>query len=87
MAITPREARTSTTPVTTTGTTTPLKNTRPNEIIAIALLALGALIALCLLSYNPNDASWNVAGQTSADRRNFVGIVGANIAVTLFQTV
>jgi DNA segregation ATPase FtsK/SpoIIIE, S-DNA-T family len=85
---TPKEARTTATTTVATSApprTTP-RNTR-NEIIAIALLAFGLLIALCLLSFNPNDASWNVGGQQSADRRNFVGAVGANIAQSLFQFV
>jgi S-DNA-T family DNA segregation ATPase FtsK/SpoIIIE len=61
------------------------KNTRRNEIIAIALFAVSVLLALCLISYNPNDASWNAAGQDGA--RNLVGAVGSNIAATLFQFV
>ena len=61
------------------------KNTRQNEIIAIALCALGLLLALCLLSYRPNDPSWNTAGQ--AEARNLVGAVGANVAAALFQAV
>lgn len=84
MATTQTEARAT---ATNPSPNAPLRNTRRNEIIALALLVLGALVALCLLSYNPNDASWNVAGQTNADRRNFVGVVGAEIAVTLFQTI
>ena len=61
------------------------KNTRQNEIIAVALCALGVLLALCLLSYRPNDPSWNAAGQ--AETRNLVGAVGANVASALFQAV
>ncbi len=61
------------------------KNTRRNEIIAIALFAVSVLLALCLLSYNPNDASWNAAGQS--DSRNLVGAIGSNIAAALFQSV
>jgi S-DNA-T family DNA segregation ATPase FtsK/SpoIIIE len=61
------------------------KNTRRNEIIAIALCALGVLLALCLLSYRPNDPSWNTAGQ--AETHNLVGRVGANVADLLFQAV
>lgn len=62
------------------------KNTRRNEIIAIALLALGLLLILCLIpfSYTPGDRSWNTGGQTDA-ARNWIGSVGSNIAVTLFQ--
>jgi S-DNA-T family DNA segregation ATPase FtsK/SpoIIIE len=61
------------------------KNTRQNEIIAIALCALGVLLALCLLSYRPDDPSWNTANQAAA--RNLVGAVGANVAAALFQAV
>ncbi|HEY3025981.1 MAG TPA: DNA translocase FtsK 4TM domain-containing protein [Pyrinomonadaceae bacterium] len=61
------------------------RNTRRNEIIAIALLALGLLLALCLVSYNPNDPSWNAAGQNEA--RNLIGVVGANVAAAVFQSV
>jgi S-DNA-T family DNA segregation ATPase FtsK/SpoIIIE len=61
------------------------KNTRRNEIIAILLLALGVVLALCLFSYNPNDPSWNAAGRSAT--RNWIGPFGANIAATLFQLV
>ncbi|MEP6707944.1 MAG: DNA translocase FtsK 4TM domain-containing protein [Pyrinomonadaceae bacterium] len=61
------------------------RNTRRNEIIAIALLALGLLLALCLASYNPNDPSWNAAGQNEA--RNLIGVIGANVAAAVFQSV
>ncbi|MDX6612307.1 MAG: segregation ATPase FtsK/SpoIIIE, family [Blastocatellia bacterium] len=61
------------------------RNTRRNEIIAIGLLALGLLLALCLASYNPNDPSWNAAGQNEA--RNLVGVIGANVAAVVFQSV
>ena len=61
------------------------RNTRRNEIVAIALLAMGLLLALCLASYNPNDPSWNAAGQNEA--RNLVGVIGANVAAAAFQTV
>jgi DNA segregation ATPase FtsK/SpoIIIE, S-DNA-T family len=61
------------------------RNTRQNEIIAIALCALGLLLALCLLSYRPNDPSWNTAAP--AETHNLVGRVGANVADLLFQSV
>jgi S-DNA-T family DNA segregation ATPase FtsK/SpoIIIE len=63
----------------------PLKNSRRNEIIAVALFAVSILLALCLLSYKPDDPSWNAAGQ--AEAHNLVGSIGANIATTLFQFV
>jgi len=63
----------------------PTRNTRANEIIAIALIALALLLGLCLASYNPNDPSWNAAGEVSA--RNWIGTVGANVAAALFQSI
>src|SRR5947207_6579558 len=61
------------------------RNTRTNEIVAIGLVALALLLGLCLASYNPNDPSWNAAGETAA--RNWVGVVGANVAAALFQSI
>ncbi len=59
------------------------RNTRRNEIIAIVLFALSALLALCLVSYNPNDASWSAAGEGGT--RNWIGSIGANVAAALYQ--
>src|SRR5207245_11477188 len=61
------------------------RNTRVNEIIAIGLVALALLLGLCLASYNPNDSSWNAAGETGA--QNWIGVVGANVAAALFQSI
>jgi S-DNA-T family DNA segregation ATPase FtsK/SpoIIIE len=63
------------------------RRTRRNEIIAIALLALGVLLALCLVSaaFYPNDPSWNSAGQN--ETHNLAGTIGANVAALLFQLV
>ena len=61
------------------------RNTRVNEIIAIGLVALGLLLFLCLFSYNPNDPSWNGAGETGT--HNWIGAVGANVAAGLFQGI
>ncbi len=63
----------------------PERNTRLNEIVAIGLVALALLLGLCLISYNPNDPSWNAAGEAAA--RNWVGVVGANVAAALFQAI
>src|ERR1044072_3848983 len=65
------------------GTVTP-RNTRRNEIVAIGLFALSALLTLCLVSYSPNDPSWVSVGANAA--RNWTGRVGANVAAALFQT-
>jgi S-DNA-T family DNA segregation ATPase FtsK/SpoIIIE len=61
------------------------RNTRANEIIAIALIAFALLLGLCLASYNPNDPSWNAAGDAAV--HNWIGAVGANVAAALFQFI
>src|SRR3954471_22800735 len=66
------------------GPTAAPRNTRRNEIVAIALFALSALLALCLVSYNPDDPSWVSAGSSGAS--NWTGRVGANVAAALFQS-
>jgi S-DNA-T family DNA segregation ATPase FtsK/SpoIIIE len=68
----------------TGGPTAAPRNTRRNEIVAIALFALSALLALCLVSYNPDDPSWVSAGSSGAS--NWTGRVGANVAAALFQS-
>src|SRR5437588_4775072 len=60
------------------------RNSRRNEIIAIALFAVGLLLTLCLVSYSPNDPSWVSAGAASA--RNWTGRLGANVAAAMFQS-
>ncbi|HEV2829820.1 MAG TPA: DNA translocase FtsK 4TM domain-containing protein [Pyrinomonadaceae bacterium] len=63
------------------------RNSRRNEIVAILLLAVGLLLALCLVSaaFYPNDPSWNSIGQT--ETHNWAGAIGANIAALLFQSI
>lgn len=60
---------------------------RGNEIFAIALLAAGLLLALCLVSaaFYPNDPSWNSVGQ--GETQNWAGSIGANVAATAFQLI
>src|SRR5512145_2600265 len=60
---------------------------RGNEILGILFLALGLLLALCLISaaFYPNDPSWNSAGQ--AETQNWAGSIGANVAATAFQFI
>src|SRR5262245_27319107 len=61
------------------------RNSRINEIVAIGLIAMALLVGLCLVSYNPNDPSWNAAGEVGA--HNWIGAVGANVAAALFQSI
>ena len=60
---------------------------RRNEILAILLLAVGSLLALCLISaaFYPNDPSWNSVGQ--GQTQNWAGSIGANVAATAFQFI
>ncbi len=60
---------------------------RRNEILAILLLAVGLLLALCLVSaaFYPNDPSWNSAG--ASETKNWAGSIGANVAATVFQFI
>ena len=60
---------------------------RGNEILAILFIALGLLLALCLISaaFYPNDPSWNSAGQ--AETQNWAGSIGANVAAIGFQFI
>ncbi|HVF22667.1 MAG TPA: DNA translocase FtsK [Pyrinomonadaceae bacterium] len=60
---------------------------RRNEILAILLLAVGSLLALCLISaaFYPNDPSWNSAGLS--ETQNWAGSIGANVAATAFQFI
>jgi len=60
---------------------------RRNEILAILLLAVGLLLALCLVSaaFYPNDPSWNSVGLH--ETQNWAGSIGANVAATVFQFI
>jgi S-DNA-T family DNA segregation ATPase FtsK/SpoIIIE len=60
------------------------RNTRRNEILAIALFASSLLLLLCLLSFNPNDPSWNTA--SNQNLHNLVGAVGAHLSAAFLQT-
>jgi S-DNA-T family DNA segregation ATPase FtsK/SpoIIIE len=60
---------------------------RRNEIFAVLLMAVGVLLALCLVSaaFYPNDPSWNSSGQPAT--QNWAGSIGANVAATAFQFI
>ena len=61
------------------------RNSRRNEIIAIVLFALGLMLTLCLVFFNPNDPSLNSAGQN--ETRNLIGPVGAYVSDVMLQAV
>lgn len=60
-------------------------SSRANEIVAIILLAITVLVFLCLVSFNEKDPS--IFTESSYKTQNWIGVVGANIAAILFNTV
>src|SRR5690606_31765529 len=54
---------------------------RGKELLGLILLALGAIVALIVVSYSPDDPSWLAA--TDAPARNLLGRFGAAIASPL----
>lgn len=50
------------------------------ELIGLLLLAIGALLLLSLLSYQPSDASFLRSGADTGDTANLIGPVGAELA-------
>ncbi len=57
---------------------------RLNEAMGIVLLAAGFVLALSLVSYYPQDPSWNTAtGETPV--HNLIGITGAYLADLMIQ--
>ncbi|QEE27621.1 DNA translocase FtsK [Terriglobus albidus] len=67
--------------------TTPTRNRRLNELIGLAVLVAGGLLALALVSYTPTDPSWNTVGGYATGRpaHNWTGIVGAFISDATLQ--
>ena len=66
---------------------TPTENKRINELIGFVGLSMAILLALSLLTYSPQDPSFNVAGPAfgGSPVRNWIGPVGAHMADLFFQ--
>src|SRR3989442_409425 len=66
----------------------PSEHRRLNEFIGLLVLTLGILLALSLISFNPNDPSFNISQnpEFASKPSNFVGVVGAYGADAFFQT-
>ncbi|MDG4650575.1 DNA translocase FtsK 4TM domain-containing protein, partial [Roseibacterium sp. SDUM158017] len=58
---------------------------RGQEVLGIALLALGAALAALLFSYAPEDPNWMAA--TDAPPQNLMGHTGASVAAILMMIV
>ena len=55
---------------------------RGKELLGAILLVLGALVALMLVSYSPDDPSWFTSNDQPV--QNLLGQFGASIAAPLF---
>ncbi|MEM6596230.1 MAG: DNA translocase FtsK 4TM domain-containing protein, partial [Pseudomonadota bacterium] len=58
---------------------------RGKELLGVILLVLGALVAMMIVSYHPDDPNWLVA--TDAPAQNWLGPVGAGVMSPLFIIV
>ncbi|MFQ6547094.1 DNA translocase FtsK 4TM domain-containing protein [Aestuariibius sp. 2305UL40-4] len=58
---------------------------RGTELIGLALIALGVLVAMMVWSYSPDDPSWMSA--TDAPVQNWLGRMGASVAAPLFMII
>ncbi|MFZ0211692.1 MAG: DNA translocase FtsK [Candidatus Acidiferrales bacterium] len=67
----------------------PTENRRINELVGFVGLTLAVLLALSLLSYSPQDASFNVsaAAPVSGPSHNWIGPAGAYTADLFFQAL
>jgi S-DNA-T family DNA segregation ATPase FtsK/SpoIIIE len=65
---------------------TPTGNRRLNELIGFVLCVFAGLLFLALVSYSPQDASWNSsASSVVRGSANWIGMVGAYGADLFFQ--
>jgi S-DNA-T family DNA segregation ATPase FtsK/SpoIIIE len=69
-----------------TGYLVPSDHRRLNEFVGLLVLTLGILLALSLISFNPDDPSFNISQNRELSGRptNFVGVVGAYSADAFF---
>jgi S-DNA-T family DNA segregation ATPase FtsK/SpoIIIE len=66
---------------------TPTENKRLNELIGFLCITIAILLALALLTYQPEDVAFNVSAPPADGplARNWIGPVGAYAADLLFQ--
>jgi DNA segregation ATPase FtsK/SpoIIIE, S-DNA-T family len=66
---------------------TPTENKRLNELVGFLCMVTGLLIAGALLSYQPKDPSFNVAGSPNVAIQNWIGPLGSYGADAIFQVL
>jgi S-DNA-T family DNA segregation ATPase FtsK/SpoIIIE len=66
----------------------PSEHRRLNEFVGLLVLTLGILLALSLVSFNPEDPSFNISKNPhfAGSPTNFVGVVGAYTSDLFLQT-
>src|SRR5437870_9786717 len=65
----------------------PTEHRRVNEFIGLLLATVAILIGLSLISFNPDDPSFNISRSPQFDGKpaNFIGVVGSYLADGFFQ--
>ncbi len=68
---------------------TPTRSRRLNELLGLTVLVGAALLLLALVSYTPNDPSFDTAGGYATGRpaHNWTGMAGAYFADLVLQTI
>ncbi len=62
-----------------------LKHSHWNDVVAVILAAVAVLVFLCLVTSSPSDRSLISTGGGLPGTRNWVGVVGANIAAVFIS--
>jgi DNA segregation ATPase FtsK/SpoIIIE, S-DNA-T family len=65
----------------------PTEHRRVNEFVGLLLLTIAILLGLSLISFNPDDPSFNISRnpQFAEKPTNFIGVAGAYVADVFFQ--
>src|SRR6266516_1572841 len=67
----------------------PTEYRRVNEFVGLLLLTIAILLALSLVSFNPDDPSFNISRNPQFETKatNFAGVVGSYLADLVFQAL
>src|SRR5688572_15687020 len=57
------------------------------KVIGIFLVVTGGAVALSLITYSPQDPSWNTAAGNNPSIHNMLGVIGSHLADILIQTL
>src|ERR1051326_1167498 len=67
----------------------PTEHRRLNEFVGLLLATMAILVGLSLISFNPDDPSFNISRnpQFAGKPANFIGVAGAYVADGFFQAL